>query len=252
MADNTYPEPDQQSSWRLGAALGYGQRTNPLVNSDNIVVVLDLDIAWFGEHWFFDNGDLGLTLQDKENYTLNLIGRINSDRVFFSKTNTRFVSISNNVNEPMLVEAEVPDRDYAIELGVELLAEGDWGYLQAAAFHDVSGKHEGYELFAEYSYLLRKQRWVFEPSAGLSWKSQELNDYYYGVRKSESSKVFPAYEAGAGLNWQARFKVGYQLNRHWMALVVAEYEHLNSDAASSPIVDESSVYGAFAGLKYTY
>ena len=51
----------EESRWRLGAALGYGVRTNPLLQSDDIPIIVDFDIAWFGDHWFFDNGDLGLT-----------------------------------------------------------------------------------------------------------------------------------------------------------------------------------------------
>src|SRR6185503_3572374 len=56
--------------WRLGVALGYGQRTNPLIQSDDIPVIVDLDIAWFGERWFFDNGDLGFSLVDKPDFTV--------------------------------------------------------------------------------------------------------------------------------------------------------------------------------------
>src|SRR5690349_15759272 len=50
--------PEDERRWRLGAALGYGKRTNPLIQSEDIPVVVDLDIAYFGDRWFFDNGDL--------------------------------------------------------------------------------------------------------------------------------------------------------------------------------------------------
>jgi hypothetical protein len=39
------------------------------------------------------------------------------------------------VDEP--IEVVVPDRDYAIELGVESLIDGDWGSATLRAFHDV-------------------------------------------------------------------------------------------------------------------
>ena len=58
-----------ESRWRLGAALGYGVRSNPLVQSDDIPIIVDLDIAWFGDRWFFDNGDLGLTVADNDAMT---------------------------------------------------------------------------------------------------------------------------------------------------------------------------------------
>ena len=119
--------------------MGYGVRTNPLVQSDDIPIDVDLDIAWFGEHFFFDNGDLGLTFADNHSVTTSLDRRFNSDRVFFGKTNTRFVNV-DLAGEPLAETTEftVPDRDYAIELGLELLVDGLWGHLQMTAFHDVS------------------------------------------------------------------------------------------------------------------
>src|SRR5689334_217793 len=40
--------PDERR-WRLGAAVGYGERTNPLIQSDDIPVLVDLDVAYFGD-----------------------------------------------------------------------------------------------------------------------------------------------------------------------------------------------------------
>lgn len=241
-----------ESPWRLGIALGYGMRSNPLALSDDIPIIVDLDVAWFGERWFFDNGDLGLTVADRDRYTVNLVGRFNSDRVFFSKTDSKFISVNNSFGEPVLEQVEVPDRDYAMELGVEFLTDGDWGYLQVAAFRDVSNTHEGYELQADYSFSLRRQRWLYRPSFGVSLKSSKLNDYYWGVRENEANSLFPAYRAGAGLNTHARFLTSYQINTRWAFVAVAEYERMNSEASASPIVEERGVFGLFTGFKYEH
>ena len=215
-----------KSNWRLGAALGYGIRSNPLVQSDDIPIVVDLDIAWFGERWFFDNGDIGLTFADNDTLTASVIARVNSDRVFFGKTETRYVNLD--------------------------LAGGRWGALQLSAFHDVSGTHEGYELYANYSFGWRRQRLYIEPSLGLSYKSADLNDYYWGVTPDEAGLVAFDYEADAGINWHARFMVGYQLDKRWAVSLVTEYERLNDEAAASPIVESDSVLGWFAGLSYRF
>ena len=90
-APHAFPE---EKSWRFGVGLGYGQRTNPLIQSEDIPVVVDLDIAWFGERWFFDNFDLGFSLVDNARFTTNVVARLNSDRAFFGKTNTRYVNFS--------------------------------------------------------------------------------------------------------------------------------------------------------------
>jgi outer membrane protein len=243
----------EESRWRLGAAFGYGNRTNPLVQSDDIPIYVDLDIAWFGDHWFFDNGDLGLTFADNDLMTASIVTRFNSDRVFFGKTDLRFVTVdATGLPLSEAVEYEVPDRDYAIELGVEILTDGEWGRLQISAFHDVSNTHEGYELYADYSYGWRSQRLYIEPSFGVSYKSAELNNYYWGITEDEAGVVVLPYEAAAGVNWHTRFMVGYQLSRHWAVSVAAEYERINDEAAASPIVEDRNVLGYFAGVSYRF
>ncbi len=243
----------EESRWRLGAALGYGVRTNPLIQSDDIPIIVDLDIAWFGDRWFFDNGDLGLTFADNQHVTGSIVARVNSGRVFFGKTDTRFVAF-DAVGAPLaeLIEFKVPDRDYAVELGLEALTDGPWGRLQLAAFHDVSGTHEGFEVQADYSYGWRSQRWYIEPSIGASYKSADFNNYYWGVTPEEAGVVVLPYEAGSGTNLRARFMVGYQLTRHWSLSLVAEYERLNDEAAASPIVEDRDVLGYFAGAAFRF
>jgi len=242
-----------ESRWRLGAALGYGVRTNPLVQSDDIPIIVDVDIAWFGDRWFFDNGDLGLTMADNDAVTASLVARINSDRVFFGNTDTRFVAFDlEGAPLTQAVEFTPPDRDYAVELGVEMLADGTWGALQFSAFHDVSSTHEGFELYANYSYGWRDQRLYIEPSIGASYKSADLNNYYWGVTDDEADVVVAPYLVEAGLNWQARLMVGYQLSRHWGLSLVAEYERINDEAAASPIVKDRNVLGYFTGLVYRF
>ncbi len=244
---------EEESNWRLGAAIGYGERSNPLVQSDDIPIVIDLDIAWFGDRWFFDNGDLGFTLADNSALTASVVARVNSDRVFFGKTDTKFVNV-DLAGLPLAeaTEFKPPSRDYAVELGVEVLTDGDWGALQLTAFHDVSGKHDGFELYADYSYGWRSQRFYIEPSFGASYKSDKLNNYYWGVTEEEAGVVAFPYEASAGINWHARLMVAYQLSRHWGVSLVTQYERLNDEAAASPIVRDDALLGWFAGLSWRF
>lgn len=237
------------SNWRIGVAFGYGERSNPLVQSDDVPLIVDLDIAWFGDRWFFDNGDGGLTFADNDRLTASIVGRINSDRVFFSRTNTRFITV-DVTGAPLTVPEDFrpPDRDYAVELGVELLTDGTWGALQLSGFHDVSGTHDGFEFGAEYRFSWRRARLHIEPSVGISYKSTDLNDYYWGLTEAEGRNVVPAYVADAGTNWSAGLTIGYQVNRKWAVSFVIDYERLNNEAFRSPVVEERSVRGVFAGL----
>ena len=241
------------SPWRLGAALGYGERSNPLAQSDDVPLVVDLDIAYFGERFFFDNGDLGITFVDNPAVTASVMARVNSDRVFFGRTDTKFVLFDVS-GAPLAeaVEIVIPDRDHAIEAGVELLSDGPWGFLQLSAFHDVSGTHDGYEIDASYGIGFRSGNWYIEPAIGLAYKSDSLNNYYWGVRPGESNEALPTYEAKAGINPRLRLRAAYYFTREWSLALSAEYERLNDEAAASPIVEHDSVLGYFAGVAYRF
>ncbi len=250
------PEPERH--WRLGAAFGYGQRTNPLIQSEDIPVIVDLDVAWFGKRWFFDNGDVGFTMFDGPKSTTSMVARLNSDRVFFGKTNTRYVNLTyasgGAAAAPLVspVQVELPDRDYAIELGVESLIDGEWGAATLRAFHDVSGTHGGYELAAYYSRRFTVSRVSVEPSLGVSYKSANLNDYYWGVHADEASDALPEYRAGSGFNFEGGLVANYYLSRHLRLAMSVNYEKLANEIADSPLAEDDYVLAYFSGLAWTF
>lgn len=242
-----------ESNWRLGAALGYGERTNPLVFADNVPIALDLDVAWFGERFFFDNGDLGYTVIDNDLVTASVMARVRSERIFFGRTNLRFVDIGlTGVALPNAAVVEVPDRDYAVEAGFEVLSDGRWGYVQFSAYQDVSGTHRGFDVDLSYGIGFRAGRWYVEPSIGLSYKNSQLNDYYWGIRPSESNAALPIFVADDGINVRARLRASYYLNKNWSLTLSGEYERLSEAIADSPIVADDGVFGYFAGLAWRF
>jgi MipA family protein len=256
----------EERRWRLGAALGYGERSNPLIQSDDIPVVIDLDIAYFGNRWFFDNGDLGLSLTDNRLFTSNLVARVNSDRTFFGKTNTKFVNfqlmaggVTGALVEPTTGEAldtpqplKPPKRDYAVEVGVETLFGGEWGQATLRAFHDVSDTHDGYEISADYSYRFTRGRFSVSPMVGVAWKSAALSNYYWGVHSDEDSATLRFYEARAGLGWETGLRASYYLTKSVRLAVSANYERLQHSVALSPLVERDYVFGYFAGLGWQF
>jgi MipA family protein len=270
--------PARERNWRVGAAFGYGERTNPLIQSDDIPVIVDVDIAWFGKRWFFDNGDVGYTLFDRPSSTTSLVARVNDDRVFFGKTNTRYVNfayagngittalppplptsngnpggpVSGSEDPPPPVEVNPPDRDYAIELGVESLLDGDWGSAELRAFHDVSGTHGGYELSVHYSRRWTSGRLSIAPTVGLSYKSAQMNDYYWGVHADEASDALPEYHAGAGVNLEGGLVTNYYLTRHLRFALSVNYERLADQIAASPLAEDDYVMAYFSGFAWTF
>jgi outer membrane protein len=261
------PVPASESHWRLAAALGYGMRSNPLIQSDDIPVIVDLDVAWFGKRWFFDNGDVGLTFSEGARSTTSLVARLNSDRVFFGKTDTRFVNFAyagGGATTPLVgtdtgalvaeqpVEVRIPDRNYAIEVGVESLIDGDWGVATLRAFHDVSGTHGGYELSAYYSRRWIAGRLSFTPTVGVAYKSARLNDYYWGVHADEASPALPEYRADDGFGFEGGLVANYHLSRNLRIALSVNYERLADEVAASPLAEDEYVFAYFSGLAWTF
>lgn len=244
--------------WNMGLAVGYGQRSNPLINSDDINQYWIADIAYYADHWFFDNGDLGAVIVNQHSISLNAIVSINSDRVYFSHMNDQFVLFENdgaNSPEPLPNFVKPPDRDYAVELGLELIVDKSWGHFQSQLNGDVSSTHGGMELWADYSYDILFQRWYIQPSLGFSWRSKNLNNYYYGITekdKAQSDGYLPIYEAKSGFNSFAKMSLSYIIDKRWRWVSSIQYEKINSEAANSPIMTDDKITTVFTGIFYSF
>lgn len=260
-APSPAPVAPAESNWRLGIALGYGERTNPLIQSEKIPILVDVDIAWFGKRWFFDNGDVGFSLLDRPAFTLNAVARVNTDRAFFGKTNTRYINfqylnaggtVAAPTPSPEPKPFKPPKRDYAYELGLETLFDGEWGSATVRAFHDVSGTHDGFEVGADYDYRVTRGRFSVAPSVGVEYKSRKLNDYYWGVHADEAGDNIIEYHVDGGFGWHAGLRTNYYVTRHLRAALSVNYERLQSSVADSPLVKDDYVLGFFGGFAWTF
>ncbi len=248
--------------FEFGLALGAGERTNPLIDGQDINRNWLIDFAWYGERWFFDNGDLGYTMRETDSMTLSAIVGVNSDRIFYEdKIFAQFVDLGNlPVNTPLdgLNQSEqaslirAPDRDYAVEFGLEYLTESQLGFFQVQMNTDVSNVHNGHEVWARYGYDWYRGRLQVQPSINLNWKSSAFNDYYYGVKDNEATQFMPAYSPGSGVNVGVKLALRYLINENWSAVISVEYESLNSEATDSPFVYDDHISSWFTGLFYSF
>lgn len=278
----------KERPWELGLAAGYGVRTNPLVNSDDIPMYVVINAAWFGDWFFFDNGDLGLNVHESEKFSVNFIAHVNDEREIFEWLNNSRLGVQfiggvgadtvggagldgaetvgldsvgikeGNVMPPpeliseLLGEVEIPKRSLAVDGGLEIGYADSWGDLQLQILTDLSFTHKGAEVWVSYAYPWRHGNWKIVPSIGINWKSHNLLNYYYGVRKSEERFTRPTYTAESGFNSFVKLSIGYRFNEHWGVVGVAEYETLSRSIRRSPIVDQNSIETLFIGIMYNF
>ena len=252
----------EERPWELGLAAGYGVRTNPLINSDDIPMYVVLNIAWFGDYLFFDNGDVGLSIHETDKLSINFIAHINNEREIFEWLNNSQLGIQFNAAGSSFVPTdtngmptkpvEVPDRNLAVDGGLEMIYADDWGDIQLQVLGDLTNTHKGFEVWASYAFPWQSGDWNIVPSVGLNWKSSHLLDYYYGIRDSEVEVNRPAYKAQSGFNSFARLSIAYHINDNWGVTGIAEYETLSRSIRHSPIVDEDGIGTLFIGLMYNF
>lgn len=274
-----------ERSWSLGVALGHGERDNPLISGESIDINAVIDFSWYGERFFFDNGDLGFTLKEENVWSVNLVSTFNNERTYYNYLSGKtfgldtilersfgadFIHGLNDPRDPEVgdhvppnltaeetsafvnLNTELPDRDYAFNGGLEFLYISPWGDLQAQALTDMSSTHNGQEAWLSWSKPWYTRNSQLTLTLGLEWKSHDLVGYYYGVTPDESFPGREEYDGGSGVNRFVRLAGRHRLSDSWSLVGMVEREFLSSAIAGSPIVDRDNVDTFFVGLFYNF
>ncbi|MCF6301391.1 MAG: MipA/OmpV family protein [Proteobacteria bacterium] len=259
-----------ERSWDFGIGIGYGNQSNPFVGADDVPNYLTLDIAIYGKRFFFDNGDLGFTLVDQTKMGVNLIASYSSERIYYSYFNelgiltepgatigavqpTGLVSLAglSGIAPQNIVSLELPDRDFAISLGLELLWNTSFGDIQVQANQDVSNTHNGGEVLLEYNKGWGSNRWQFQSSMGVEWKSSGLINYYYGL-SNQSSTIDFSYQGESTVNMFVGFLINYRISNHLNLVTNFRYKSFGSGITNSPLIEDGYTQSVFTGFFYSF
>src|SRR5690625_2243526 len=157
-----------------------------------------------------------------------------------------------NVTQPN----EVPDhsrrRRIAGMAGLEASADlgpVDW---QLQLLSDVTGVHRGEEL----RFALGHDRYIDQHrislAGGLSWKSADLLEYYYGVRANEATAHTPTYQPGSGISPFVRMSWSRAVSENWRWQGSFQYDYLSRAVRHSPLIEDNQVVQVFIGGVYHF
>jgi outer membrane protein len=254
----------EKSSWHLGIAFGLGIKTNPLVDGDDIPLVIMPDIAWYAEQAYFDNGELGYQWINQPKFAFETFLQLDRERAFFSflhPANILF-PIENSVSDSpsqgiqdkqrSLSIDEIASRKWAINGGIRahyFLSKGEW---QLTFQQDISNVHKGQQIRLEFSH-----RWLWHNfrlgfRVGTDWKSARLIDYYYGVSKRDTDLAEWYFNGKSG--WQTYVSLNAQkpINEKWSWLANIGYRKLPNSLIRSPLIEQSNIRNVFLGLAYRF
>ncbi len=144
------------------------------------------------------------------------------------------------------------DRNWSIDAGIGAWWTTKIGCFGLSGVTDMLGRHKGQELEFSYKVFYRLAGFDFIPSVGMRWKSQDLVDYYYGVRASEAMAGRPAYKGENALDPFVRLTMRRRLTERWSLLAFAQYEWLDDEIRSSPVVDTDYDASLMVGLFYSW
>lgn len=264
-------EPDacvEVGSWQVSVALGYGVRTNPLINNDDIPLIVLPQVSYNGERFFLQNLDMGVILHEDDNQQFNLLITPSYDQVFFHRWDVNNFVLSENLSSGpgpgptfgpskdsfhRLIDTEqLRERRMGGLAGFEYARQFGGLDLQVHALQEFTGYHHGQELRVALArhFLQGKHHWVL--SGGAIWQSGEVLNYYYGIEEGEGGTQDYRYDPGSGVSGVVRMDWNYRLSERWSLTLTTAYRHLASGIRQSPIVNDDKVITAFVGGVYHF
>ena len=266
-----YEEPSQSTltrgEWHFAVAAGVGHRSNPLIGSDNFPIHWVVDLAYYGEHFFFDNGELGLLWNVSSSTQLDVFLTYTNEREYYrffqsggahawghEKEGDSLSSAEQHetVAARPLHPQKMPQRDLAIEAGFGISYSQDWGQVSLQWLRDVSNTFNGDEAWLAYHFQQFYYGVSFSITGALSWNSAALADYYFGVTPEEATADLPAYRIGEALNRQLKISLMVDITENWQWVGSAHVNHLDDSITRSPIVEDAKVQTWFSGLRYQF
>ncbi len=249
--------PNQQrciavGTWEFKLGLGLGARSNPVINGDEIPLILIPQVSYYGKRFFFDTTDLGYTLVDRKDLMLNLLVTPGREGLYFFRDGWRSFFLDGGLNvggnsfAPVLDRpddnSQSPPGDGG-ELGPQPTENPDLGPnpgigQEAEPFKNLHRRHTAAMAGLEVSSQL----------GALEWQLQLLTDVS-GVHNGEELRL-----AISGAQNYGGHQLGLATGFSWKSADLLEYYYgVSADEASQalPAYTPSSGATPFVRLSWS-
>lgn len=148
---------------------------------------------------------------------------------------------------------QLDNRHMTMMAGVTYRHNAEWGSVRTVLAGDVLDNSNGFLWDLTYLYRFQFGKFSLTPGIGALWSSDNQNDYYYGVSKSESRRSgLSSYQADSSWNPYLELTATYSLNQNWTASAYGRYARLSDEIQDSPMVDRKSETTVWTGISYTF
>ncbi|WP_460456875.1 MipA/OmpV family protein [Arenimonas alkanexedens] len=220
--------------WTFGVLAA--DRDAPYVGLDEGLLVVPL-VRFEGERAYLRGLRGGWRLRDTGTHEISIFGQARTDGY-------------DAKDSPFL--AGMSDREFSLDLGVaSTWTVANVGQIEAAVSADALDRSGGYEAALSWNGLFRAGGFTFIPGVSARWQSDDIVDYYYGVRAGEALPGRAAYRGSAAVTPDLSLLVQRPLGPRWSVFARASHAWLPSEISNSPIVDRDSTTSIFLGLGYS-
>ncbi|HEY7772238.1 MAG TPA: MipA/OmpV family protein [Marinagarivorans sp.] len=234
--------------WDFSLSVGAGTRTNPVMQQDDISFLLVPKFSYYGKRFFIDTYDVGYTLFDRDYHQFNaILITPGFEQTFFSDW-----ALTNQDIGDTGEAHKLHNRRLAGLSGFEYSFIHPYFDWQTQVLQDVSGAHDGQKVRTALTVPWFKNNHAWQLSAGVTWQSDKLVDYYYGVRSNEVNNQDLVYQAPAATSTYLKAEWETRFNKHWGLRAVTSYKKLGSGVIDSPIVVDDHVFTIYAAGVYHF
>jgi len=220
----------------VSAVIGIGvlYHTSPYTGDEDDTWAIPIIVGEY-KNFFSDGHAFGYTVNKDDEVELSVI------------LQPRFMGYDDDESTEL---NGMDDREWSIDGGLKAEWLNEWFELDVTFVTDLSGKHEGQEISAIFSKEFMDG--FITPRAGVKWRSEQLTDYYFGVRPSEVTVNRANYEPDSTVDYIAGIAVAVPLGDDWAIVGDFEFEGLGDEIQDSPIVDRDETFTYVLGAVYRF
>ncbi|KZN38489.1 hypothetical protein N480_12615 [Pseudoalteromonas luteoviolacea S2607] len=144
------------------------------------------------------------------------------------------------------------DRDMSFDFGLEAEIDTDFGEFGLKYTQDVTNTHEGYEATLSYGLPIMVEKGRIVPYIAASYASEDLTNYYYGVKANEATADRTFYQVDSATNFEVGVSSDWFFGQNHMIKADISYTSFDSSIKDSPLVDKSGTFQVLLGYVYVF
>lgn len=190
------------------------------------------------KQFYFQAGDLGYNLIDTKNWEVNFGVGVN----LAGDTKRGDSQQLTGLPDLSLPVSAFISAQYITKIGLFKVKHGA----------EINNKHNGNYSNISYSAPIFKGKWLIMPQITYEHQSQEVVNYFVGVKPTDATAVLPAYQAGSVKNIQLSVLGLLEINEKWSFIGNIQNDYFGDEITDSPIIDGDQRLSVFAGFLYKF